>query len=435
MEKLVDVFTDVLIVGTGIAGLYAALNLREDINIIMITKTKIKESNSYLAQGGIAVAKGKEDIPAHIEDTMKAGKNLNKKEAVKVLVEESIENVDALIAYGVPFDKQDGGMQYTREGAHSTNRIVHSKDQTGKAVIDTLVEKALIKKNITIYEDTYLVDLIQKENTCYGGVAIREDHQANIYAKVVILACGGIGGIFKRSTNQRYMTADGINIAMNNNVEVKNLKYIQFHPTALYDKGDNRKFLISESLRGEGAKLLNINSEPFVDELLPRDVVTAAIKKEMIKTKAEFVYLNISFLDKDYIIKRFPKIYEECLKRGIDITKDYIPVTPTQHYFMGGIKVDLYARSSMKNLYAVGEVSCTGVHGANRLASNSLLEGLVFSKRAAKQISKRIDGIDIVYLKQALLELDLETIKNNAIKKAVKIFSKKVGIKDELVNY
>ena len=276
-----NMFVDVLIVGTGISGLYSALNLRSDLNVLLITKTKIRESNTYLAQGGIATAKNIEDIPYHIEDTLIAGQYKNNTSAVKVLVEGSMENIHDLQCFGLELDKENGKLLYTKEGAHSTSRIVHVKDHTGKAVVDALIKIIEEKDNISIYEDTYMVDILKNKNKCCGLIALKHGELINIYSKVVILATGGIGGLFKNSTSQRPLTGDGIYIALKNSVELKDLDYIQFHPTALYKKNESeRRFLISESMRGEGGKLLNSKGQRFINELLPRDVVTKAIFSE-----------------------------------------------------------------------------------------------------------------------------------------------------------
>lgn len=408
-----ELIADVLIVGTGVAGLYSALNLSDDLNIIMISKGKAAECNTALAQGGISVARGYTDIDLFIEDTLKAGKYENDINSVKILAEESIDNVNNLCKLGVDFEKDKESLRFTREGAHSINRIVYYKDITGKRVEEILLNKVKSKNNITIYENCELLDILKNSNTCTGAICIKDDEQINIHAKIIILATGGIGGIFKTSTNQRIITGDGISIAIRNNIKVKNLGYIQFHPTAFFSNDLNsRKFLISESVRGEGGKLINNRGERFVDELLPRDVVTKYIYEEKIKTNSKNVYLDVSFMNKDFLLKRFPNIYEECLKNGIDISKEPIPVSPAQHYFMGGIDVDLYGQTSMNNLYAFGEVSCTGVHGANRLASNSLLEGLVFSRRGAKKINKEIKSIKVKITKPEKILYTLDYYKN-----------------------
>ncbi|MGN0144263.1 MAG: L-aspartate oxidase [Clostridium sp.] len=389
-------FFDVVIIGSGVSGLYCAANLRKDLNVLVVCKDKITTTNTYLAQGGISVARNKDDIPSFIEDTLKAGQYKNDLKAVKVLAEESMKNIEALMEMGLDLDRNDDGtINFTREGAHSINRIVHTKDNTGENVAKTLIKNIRNQDNVTVYENTYFADLIEKDNICSGVVLIRENEQINVYAKVVVLACGGIGGLFNNSTNQRILKGDGIAAAVKHNVELKDINYIQIHPTAFYEENkDDRRLLISESLRGEGGKLTNINGERFVNELLPRDVVSEAVYNEMKKTDTPYVNLDIRFLGEDYIINRFSSIYKACLERGTDITKELIKVSPAQHFFMGGIKVNVDAQTSMKNLYAVGEASCTGIHGANRLASNSLLEGLVFSRRGAAVINREIDSIE-----------------------------------------
>lgn len=389
-------FIDVLIIGSGVSGLYCALNLRRDLNILVVAKGKIDCTNTYLAQGGISVARGEEDIPLYIEDTMKAGKYKNDLEAVKVLISESMFNIENLIDMGLNFDRDNNGnLDFTKEGAHSINRIVHTKDNTGESTAKVLIENVRRRKNITVYEDTYFADIIEDNKNCIGAIFIKDNEQINVYSKSVVIATGGIGGLYNNSTNQRILKGDGIAVATKHNIELKDINYIQIHPTAFYEESeDQRRFLISESLRGEGGKLINKNGERFINELLPRDVVSDAVYKEMRRTETPYVNLDIRFLGEEYIVNRFSSIYNECLKRGTDITKEYIRVSPAQHFFMGGIKVDLNSETSINNLYAVGEASCTGVHGANRLASNSLLEGLVFSRRAAILINNRVDNIE-----------------------------------------
>ncbi|MCY6957266.1 L-aspartate oxidase [Clostridium brassicae] len=432
-----NINSDVLIVGTGIAGMYTALNLYKNLDIVMITKSTLEECNSYLAQGGISTARDEKDKDLFIEDTLKAGNYKNDIKAVEVLASESLSNIQELINLGVEFDKKNGFLDYTREGAHSVNRIVHCADKTGKKVSEALLKQVIKRKNIRIYENTTLIDLIDKNNICFGGIATNEESIVNIYAKNTILSTGGIGGLFKNSTNQRTLTGNGIAIALRKCIDVKDLNYIQFHPTGLYeDKAEGKRFLISESLRGEGAKLVNINGKRFVDELLPRNIVSKAILEEENKTNSKYVYLDITHMPKEFIIKRFPLIYSECKSRNLDITKEKIPVTPVQHYFMGGIKVDCYSRTSMENLFACGEVSCTGVHGANRLASNSLLEALVFSKRAANIINNNIRNINLKCIdkqidNQYATNLSLLN-KKIVLKELIKI---RGDIKNELVNY
>ena len=276
-------FFDVVIVGTGVSGLYTAVNLRHDLKVLVVCKDKITTTNTFLAQGGISVARNKEDIPLFIEDTLKAGQYKNDLNSVKTLAEESISNVESLIKMGLNFDKnEDGTLNYTREGAHSINRIVHTKDNTGESVARTFFENIENYSNITVYEDTYFADLIEKDNICSGVIFIKEHEQINVYSKSVVLACGGIGGLFKNSTNQRILKGDGIAAAVRHNIELKDIKYIQIHPTAFYEEDkDDRRLLISESLRGEGGKLTNIKGDRFVDELLPRDVVSQAVYREI----------------------------------------------------------------------------------------------------------------------------------------------------------
>lgn len=389
-------FVDVIIIGSGVSGLYCALNLRKDLNVLVVCKDKISTTNTYLAQGGISVARSREDIPGFIEDTLKAGQYKNDIEAVTVLAEESMENVKALEMLGLNLDKnEDGTWNYTREGAHRINRIVHTKDNTGESVAKTLIENVGKAENITVFENTFFADLIERDNECIGAVIIKDKTQINVYAKSVVLATGGIGGLFNNSTNQRILKGDGLAVCAKHNVELKDVNYIQIHPTAFYEEDSNsRRLLISESLRGEGGKLTNVNGERFVNELLPRDVVSKAVYEQIQETKTPYVYLDIRFLGEEYIKNRFSSIYKACLERGTDITKEKIKVSPAQHFFMGGIEVNVNAETSMENLYAVGEASCTGIHGANRLASNSLLEGLVFSRRGANLINSRIDDLE-----------------------------------------
>lgn len=386
---------DVLIVGSGIAGLYTALNLRDDIRILIITKNSLKDCNSYLAQGGISTSLGSFDNESYMNDTLKAGNYHNNVAAVKVLVENSIDNINNLIKLGVPFDTDNSNLRYTREGGHSQFRIVHVKDETGKGVTKTLINKVSQKSNIDIMENTTLMDIIEKDNICYGGILKNQNVVFTVNSKFTVIATGGIGGIFNSTTNIEALTGDGLNIALKHNIEIKDMEYLQLHPTVFYEPNSKgRKLLLSESLRGEGGIILNTNGKAFIDPLLPRDIVSDAILKEIEKTPdTPYVYIDMRSKSKAFLMDRFPYIYKECLKRGYEMDKDLLPIAPAHHYCMGGIKVDLHSRTSMDNLYAVGEASCTGVHGSNRLASNSLLEGLVFSKRAAENINSKITEI------------------------------------------
>ncbi|NGU53644.1 L-aspartate oxidase [Clostridium perfringens] len=424
---------DVLIVGSGVAGLYASLNLRDDLEIIMVSKKSVNLCNSSLAQGGIAVARGKEDFQSFIEDTLKAGKYENNIDSVRVLVEESMDNINKLMDLGANFEKDENGVLFTKEGAHEINRIVYHKDITGKHVEDILLENVKRRKNIKIIEECEMVDIYHRDNRCIGALFNKDGENLSIYAKVVILATGGIGGLFKKSTNERSITGDSIGVAIRNNIEIKDLSYIQIHPTAFFSKkSEEKRFLISESVRGEGGKLINCNGERFVDELLPRDIVSKKIYEEMKKTNSNNVFLDVSFMEKSFLQNRFPNIYNKCLEEGIDISKEPIPVAPAQHYFMGGIKVDLNGKTSMENLYAFGETSCTGVHGANRLASNSLLEALVFSRRGSLEINSYIDDLELIIEERECEDLDKYRLLNRKIL-IDEICRLRGDIKDELV--
>ena len=327
---------------------------------------------------------------------------------------------------------ENGDWDYTKEGAHCVNRIVHTNDHTGEDVEKTLVKNVLTRKNITVYEDTFFVDIIEDDNKCIGAILLKDNKQINVFAKYVILACGGIGGLYKNSTSQRILKGDGLATAIRHNVELKDINYIQIHPTAFYDETeDERRFLISESVRGEGGILRNVNGERFVNELLPRDVVSAAVFEQMKKTNTPYVLLDISFLDPDYIKNRFSLIYQNCLAKGTDITKEPVKVSPAQHYFMGGIKVDTNSQTSLDRLFAVGETSCTGIHGANRLASNSLLEGLVFSKRAANIINNSINNTELITKPVNTVDKTIEQIAEENKKLVVEAIKEKGGIIDD----
>ena len=306
------------------------------------------------------------------------------------MIESSPDVIGTLIKLGADFDtKKDGDFDYTREGAHRNNRILHHKDETGKEITTTLLSIAKNRRNITFIPQTTMIDLIERDNTCYGIVCEDEfGERGCILAQDIILATGGIGGLFKSSTNYPHITGDSFALAIKHGVALQDMSYIQIHPTTLYSKKSGRRFLISESARGEGAILLNENGERFTDELQPRDVVTEAIVKEEKKFGTDHVYLTLPNMTSEEAHKRFPNIFEACMDEGYDMTKDKVPVTPAQHYMMGGIQTDINGCTSMRHLYAAGETACNGVHGKNRLASNSLLESMVFAKRAADLIAK-----------------------------------------------
>ena len=385
--------TDVVIVGTGVAGLFAALHLPRNKKIVMITKADLESSDSFLAQGGICVLRDENDYESFMEDTLKAGHYENRKESVDIMIRDSQSVIAELLTYGVQFHKELGAdgketLAYTREGGHSKARILYYEDITGKEITSRLLTAVKALPNVTLYEYTTMTDLLVEDNTCCGVLAIQNDSKEEIMIRAhdTILATGGIGGLYEHSTNFPHLTGDAITLAKKYDIALEHLDYVQIHPTTLYSDKPGRRFLISESLRGEGAVLLNSKMERFTDEVQPRDVVTKAIHAEMAREGSQHVWLSAVNIPAEEIHSHFPNIYEHCLNEGYDITKEPIPVVPAQHYFMGGILVDSDSRTSMPNLYAVGETSCNGVHGANRLASNSLLESLVFARRAAKAI-------------------------------------------------
>ncbi len=385
---------DIVIVGTGVAGLYCALNLPTDKKIVLVTKSVAEESDSFLAQGGICVERDDDDYDSFYEDTMKAGHYENTPESVDIMIRYSREVIADLVGFGADFEKNAEGFVYTREGAHSRPRILFHKDVTGKEITSKLLIAAKERKNITIIENYTMVDLIAEQDEICGIIGHNADGEySSILADYTVLATGGIGGLFAHSTNYRHLTGDSLALSIKHGVKLRNIDYIQIHPTTLYSKRSGRDFLISESVRGEGAILLNGSGERFVNELLPRDVVANAIFAEMKKEGSEHVWLSLAPIPEEEIRSHFPNIYARCLEEGYDITKEPIPVVPAQHYFMGGIDVNGYSKTSAKRLYAVGETACNGVHGKNRLASNSLLESLVFAKRAALDITNGYEPI------------------------------------------
>lgn len=387
--------SDVIIVGSGVSGLYCALNLPADKKITVITKKTKPESDSFLAQGGICVLRDSEDYASFFEDTMRAGHYENNPQSVELMINSSREVINSLQGFGVCFEADGASLKYTREGAHSKPRILFHKDETGKEITSKLLTAAEKRDNIELFENFTMVDILCDGNICYGIAGISDTGEFfKLYADYTVLATGGIGGLFEHSTNYRHLTGDALAIAARHGVELQNLDYIQIHPTTLYTEDGGRAFLISESVRGEGAILLNKYGERFVDELLPRDLVTQAIFAEMKKTDSKFVWLSLEKISEKEIKGHFPNIYERCLSEGYDITREPIPVVPSQHYFMGGIRVNENSKTTAERLYAVGETACNGVHGKNRLASNSLLESLVFAKRAAADIKENYSKPD-----------------------------------------
>ena len=397
--------TDVLIAGCGCSGLYMAMNLPADKKILMITKSDCESSDSFLAQGGICVLRDDEDYEGYFEDTMRAGHYENRKESVDIMIRSSQEIIHDLIGYGVDFAKKDGNLAFTREGAHSTSRILFHEDITGKEITQSLLNAAKTRENIEICEHMTMVDLISKDNTVCGIIVMdQEENAIPVYSQFVVLACGGIGGLFKNSTNFSHIAGDGLGIAMKHHVELEHLDYIQIHPTTLYSHKPGRRFLVSESVRGEGALLYDKNGQRFTNELQPRDLLSQKIFEQMEKDGTEFVWEDMRPLGEKMIMEHFPHIYEQCVEEGFDPRTELIPVVPAQHYFMGGIKVDLGSKTSMKGLYACGETSCNGVHGKNRLASNSLLESLVFARKAADDM---IFGVAPEYVKADAVDIKI----------------------------
>jgi len=397
-DKIRKEFYDVVIIGSGIAGVYTALELPEKYKIVILTKETIDISNSVLAQGGIAVSLDKEDSPElHFKDTIYAGAGLCDENSVWVLVNEAAQNIEALCKFGVNFDKKKNRdeLSLTREGAHSKNRIIHAGDTTGKEVCDKLISVVKTRNNVKIKERTFAIDILTDKDVCKGVLTYDEDCGQYVYyvSNVVINAAGGFGQLYLNTTNPEVATGDGVGLAYRAGAELMDMEFVQFHPTVLFHP-ENKSFLISEAVRGEGAILRNIFGERFMskyhelNELAPRDIVSRAIFSEMKKTESDHVYLDITFKDKNYLESRFPNIYKTCLTYGIDVSKDYIPVAPAEHYCMGGVKTDVFGRTKIKGFFACGEVDCTEIHGANRLASNSLLEGLVFGRKIGDEVAR-----------------------------------------------
>ena len=382
-------YYDAIIVGTGAAGLYCALNLPKRKKILMLTKQGADLSDSFLAQGGICMLRGEDDYEDYFEDTMRAGHYENNKRAVNLMIRSSNDIIRDLLWRNVDFVRaEDGELAFTREGAHSRPRILFHEDITGKEITQTLLDQVKTKENIEICEYMTMVDIISKDNICGGVIAM--DAKNNVYpirSQFVVLACGGIGGLFQNSTNYPHIAGDGLGIAMKHQVKLEHLDYIQIHPTTLFSHKPGRRFLISESVRGEGALLYDKNGQRFTNELQPRDLLSQAIFEQMEKDGTDFVWEDMRPLGEKTIMQHFPNIYQHCIEEGFDPRKEPIPVVPAQHYFMGGIWVDSDSQTSMERLFAAGETSCNGVHGKNRLASNSLLESLVFAARAAKKIN------------------------------------------------
>ena len=378
--------SDFLVIGSGIAGLNYALEVSKFGKVILVTKKDVMESNTNYAQGGIASVLSPDDsFSSHLDDTIRTGKGLSNKKAVEILVKSGPMEIAKLMNFGVKFTKDGKYLSLGKEGGHSSNRIVFSGDHTGYNIEHALVNAARLNKNIKIFESAFAKRLITKNDVCYGCEVIIDGKSRKIFSKATMMATGGLGQIYKVTSNPRIATGDGIAMAYRAGCELMDMEFIQFHPTVLNLSGKPR-FLISESLRGEGARLINSKGKRFMRkydnsmELAPRDVVSRAVLKEAIHGP---VYLDATHKKKQFLKRRFPKIYKTLLGYGLDISKDKIPISPAAHYSCGGIKTNLNGETSIKKLFASGECSCSGVHGANRLASNSLLESVVFSTRAA----------------------------------------------------
>lgn len=384
-----DMITDYLVIGSGIAGLRAAVELARHGKVIVATKDIPTESNTEYAQGGVAVALSDEDrVGIHFEDTMNAGDGLCNEDAVRVLVQEGPDRILEMIEWGAEFDKDGSKLVFSMEAAHSRKRILHAHgDSTGKELERVLINKVMSLKAIERLPFSMALDLIVEDGICRGAYILRNGEIFAIYAKAIILSTGGAGQVYSRTTNPSVATGDGLAIAWRAGALLEDMEFVQFHPTALFASAAPQ-FLLSEAMRGEGAILRDVQKEAFMKEyhpmaeLAPRDIVSRAIMSRMVQTHSSYVYLDLTHLDGDFIKRRFPRIYTTCLKYDLDITKYPIPVSPAAHYIMGGVKTDFDGATNIRGLYAAGEVACTGVHGANRLASNSLLEGLVFGYRA-----------------------------------------------------
>lgn len=386
---------DFLIIGSGVAGLRAAIELAPFGSVLVVTKDRPSESSTEYAQGGIAAVISDEDtVGIHLEDTLKAGDGLCRESAVRTLVEEGTDRIMELIDWGAEFDREGVKLALTLEAAHSRRRILHAQgDSTGKELERVLLNKARSLPSVRKYPFAITTDLIIRGNECHGAYVLKDGGISALLAKATLLATGGAGQIFSRTTNPLVATGDGMAIAYRAGAVLEDMEFVQFHPTSLYSP-TAPQFLLSESMRGEGAVLLNINRERFMagyhamEELAPRDVVSRAIISEMVRTNSRHVYLDLRHLGKDFLKKRFPGIYATCLRYDVDITEDLVPVSPAAHYIMGGVRTNLDGETNIRGLYAAGEVACTGVHGANRLASNSLLEGLVYGARAGRAASR-----------------------------------------------
>ena len=411
--------TDFLVIGSGVAGLRAAIELCRHGRVLIVTKGSRLESNSMYAQGGVAVAlNAEDDVNLHFSDTIRAGHQLGREDAARVLVEEGPTRIQELITWGTQFDKVGGKLAFTKEGAHSRNRVLRARgDATGHEMIRVLLERARQHPGIQWLDRYFTRDLLVVDGRCFGAVAVNEltGDVKILPAAAVLLTTGGAGQIYARTTNTGNATGDGMAMAYRAGVVLEDMEFVQFHPTALY-LPSSPPFLLSEAMRGEGGVLRNRKGELFLSryhpaaEMAPRDIVARAIWSEMASSRTRHVYLDVTHLGKGFIKKRFPTIYRTCLRFDIDITEEWIPVSPSAHYFMGGLKAGIDGETTLPGLFAAGEVACNGVHGANRLASNSLLEGLVFGYRAAKSALSLPAGFGRTHLKSLAARVSAEPV-------------------------
>ncbi len=434
---------DYLVIGSGLAGLFFALQVAEHGTVAIVTKKEKRDSSTNLAQGGIAcVTNDTDNLNLHIADTLEAGAGLCNRQAVEIMVREGSKCIQELISIGADFSKNTEGIfELGREGGHSKNRIVHAKDSTGKEIEEKLLEAVAKQKNISIFENYFVIDLIIEkkettssfENICTGAWLIDNHEKIKPFkSKITLIATGGCGQLFQHTTNPSIATGDGIALAFSAGAKIRDLEFIQFHPTILHHPLSN-SFLISEALRGAGAVIVNKEGQDFTKNINPkgslasRDIVARAIESEMKNTNEPCVYLDATKVSKKKLIHDFPNIYNRCLSIGLDISKELIPVTPAAHYMCGGVSVDLNSRTNIANLYACGEVSTTGAHGANRLASNSLLEALVFSKRAAihsLSILNQIPSSHEYALNERFIPKSLSTLEEHILNRTKQILKK-----------
>ncbi|MFI3268313.1 MAG: L-aspartate oxidase [Rikenellaceae bacterium] len=406
---------DYLIIGSGVAGLSCALKVAEKASVIIVTKSNISDTNTQKAQGGIAsVTYAPDNFKKHINDTIMCGSNQGDHAAIKLVVENAPKQIQQLIDWGVNFDKNGDTYDLAREGGHTEHRILHHKDSTGSEIQRALVEKVVNHPNIELLEEHFAVDLLtqhhkgelitksSKHTTCFGAYVLdlATQHVFTITSKITILAAGGVGNVYQATTNPEVATGDGVAMVHRAKGVIDNMEFIQFHPTSLYNPAERPSFLISEALRGFGAVLKTRDGKEFMHKyhkmgsLAPRDIVARSIDNELKASGDDYLFLDVTHKDAESVKDHFPLIYSKCLQLGIDITKDMIPIVPAAHYSCGGVKVDLNSQTSINRLYAIGEVSSTGLHGANRLASNSLTEAVVYAERAAQYSLKRLDSIE-----------------------------------------